>query len=1158
MDNNLCAIRSRQRLVEIASEAGVPSTDSKPSFKSIVCPTYVTKEDEERAYSLLTHRRETDPQYKAPKRMLGLGKPKVPPFDYKEATRALVAVVEENGSLGLVEALMNMVMNLGGDVNVSRKATENFAKKIIRKDKEEVRSGLLAKAIHQGDTAMVQLLATKADQIGLDEALPIAILKEDLEKTKILLQEGANPEEFHDEFRTVVKKTKEDMVELLLSGSKLPCGKCRSECLVTAVETGSLRNVSVLLRQKADADFDNALALQKAIRVHRNDLAVAIVLVGKPSSTSLDAAVALVYADTTRDIEKKMALLEMCLCGGAQGDHVAETLSQATQQGQTLLIDLLLSYNASVDYSDGAAIRRAVETQQIPILVKLLGAHPSASTLSKGIQSAMNLTDLLKVYEIMELLLNAGATGDAISQALVTAVKLCPNPQAYELIQLLLDRGNADVDFETGKALQRVTEAGVTSVLQLFLARKLALPSLSAAFPLAMSIQDVEIRYQTVEMLLRAGSEGIIVDEALVNSAKEGASSILLSKLLLSKASVNFENGKALCEAVKAQCFELIEVLVTGGSSPETLKPDTLRAVWAEGAVLHDDEHEFQFKVFQTLLERGMSGEPVNQTLVDAVMKGTPSLALCRLLVQHEASVDYEDGTPLIIAVQKGFINTLEVLLSAQPAKPSLTQALKAARRLNGEEQLAMVSRILAAGVDKEVCDSGLLEAVKEQPIDTRLIQLFLAAEASPDYSDGACILYAADVFDIDLLRLLAPTATSKDSFTKAFQVILDAKRHWYTVEGLRFVKILIEKGATGEPVDYVAVTAAETFNVDALRLVANSVTSAAVFDRAFDSAVEAKDVWLLPEGLSTIQFLLGKGVSGSTVEDALCDAAEAFSLDALDLLATAVQSAECYTIAFGKAVGAGDHWLSLEGLDVIELLLEQGAGGEILHITFLEALDAYAEGNTSEALLDVLLYYYADVNYENGYAVQFAASIGDIPLLKKFLSFGANQESISTAFSMAIVALHQDKHLLAIIDAFMENEATQPDLNFICESMDPPVFLCLQQYPESVALIKRMCEIGFNLEHEIQYNFYVPEESESDIVVETVTVLPWAVDQPELFRSAVIAVLIESNGAYKISASARPERFCCLALFRCKFPSHFNRLEGDTKICLNFPRPFF
>lgn len=45
-----------------------------------------------------------------------------------------------------------------------------------------------------------------------------------------------------------------------------------------------------------------------------------------------------------------------------------------------------------------------------------------------------------------------------------------------------------------------------------------------------------------------------------------------------------------------------------------------------------------------------------------------------------------------------------------------------------------------------------------------------------------------------------------------------------------------------------------------------------------------------------------------------------------------------------------------------------------------------------SRALIDVLLHYHADVNYESGYAVQFAASIGDIPLLKKFLSFSANQ----------------------------------------------------------------------------------------------------------------------------------------------------------------------
>ena len=1114
MDNSLSSSQSRQRLVEIANEAGVSSTDSKSISKPITCPTYVTKEDEERAYSLLTHRRETDPHYKAPKRMLGLGKPKVPPFDYKEATRALVAVAEENGSLGLVEALMNMVISLGGDVNVSRKATENFAKKIIRKDKEEVRSGLLAKATHHGNTSMVQLLATKSDQVSLDEALPIAILKDDLEKTKILLQEGANPEEFHDEFMTVVKQTKEDMVELLLLGPKLPCGKCRSECLVKAVETGSLRNVSLLLLQKADADFENALALQKAIRVHRNDLAAAIVLSGKPSSASLDAAVALAYADTTRDLTNKTALIEMCLCGGAQGDNVAETLFQAIRQGQTELIDLLLLHKASVDYSDGVAIRQAVETQQIPILIKLLGAHPSTSALSKGVTSATNLSDLDKAYEILELLLNAGAIGDAISQALITAVQLRPNPQTYKIIQLLLDPGMADVDFETGKAIQIVIEAGVMNVLQLLLARKPALPSLGAAFPLAMNIQDVKTKYQTVEMLLRAGSEGATVDEALVKSAKEGASSVSLSKLLLTKASVNYENGKALCEAVKVRCFELVEVLATGKPPSGILRPTTLTAVWAEGVILQDNELDFQFKVFQILLQHGMSGEPVNQTLVNAVMKGTPSLALCKLLVQRGASVDFEGGSPLIIAVQKGFVDTLEVLLSVQPAKPSLTQALRAARKLNGEEQLAMVSRILAAGVDKEVRDSGLLEAVKEQPIDIRLIQLFLDAEASPDFSDGACILHAADVFDLDLFCLLSRTATSKDSFTKAFQVIIDSQKQWNTAEGLRFVKILVEKGATGEPVDYVAVTAAETLNIDALRLVADSVTSAAVFDRAFDGAIEVEDVWLLSEGLATIQLLLERGVSGPSVEDALCDAAEAFSLDALDLLVTAVQSADCYTMAFGKAVGASDQWLLPEGLDVIELLLEQGAGGEVLHITFLEAVNAYVEGNASEALIDVLLFYHADVNYENGYAVQFAASIGDIPLLRKFLFFGANQESISTAFSMAIVSLHQDKHLLSIIDTFMENEAVRPDLNFVCESMDSPLFLCLQQYPESVALLERMCEIGFNLEHEIEYNIYIPEESKSEIVVEMVTVLAWAIDQPESFGSAIVAVLIKSKGA--------------------------------------------
>lgn len=1105
-------LRGRPRLHELATAFSVPLSISLMPLLSSQCPVYVTAADRERANALLAERRTVDPEYKAPKAVSKLFKKKgeVEPFSQKEVNRALAAVVAEGMSPGLADALLEF----GGDVNVARKASTSTWKKITRNDQQDRRSDLLPKAVQGGNVEITRLLASRADQLSLDGALPFALENGRLDITRILLEYKADPAEFHEQFLSKISEGREDMTGLLMQGPKRPCLECRAKGLLKAVEKGSLQNTTVLTLNEADADYQQASAFQLAVKNGRNDLAIALATGQKPPSPlSLDVAVSTVYISPDHDLEKKIALIEICLCGGAKGDHVAKTLLKAVQEKQAELVDLLLAYEASVNYEGGAVIKHVILDGQNELMLELLQKNPSPLSLSNAIDSAMTLNDLSVMYDVIKELLNAGASGDAINQALITAVKLSPDPQAYKVTQLLLDQGHADINFQEGKALQLMAASGAVDVLRLLLASEPTVVSVNAAFPFSMEIQDASTRQVVIEMLLQKGATGLVVDQALVIAAKLGAEGVLLATLLLSKASVDFENGKALCEAIRTRCFELVQVLVT-------IKPsiETLTAVWAEATMVDDDE--FQYKLFHTLLELGMKGDPVGHSLVVATMKGTQALELCKLLLKYGASVDYGNGEAMVVAVKYSFIDILELLLSANPSKESLTPALAAAQALKEEGRLTAVAPILKVGVMQEVCDAGLLQAVQEQPSDSRLIQLFLDANASPDFSNGSSVFHAAGTLDVGLLKMLGPSISSKDVVSNAFGIVFQSgDKRWRSIEGLAFVELLVAQGAAGEHVNNAAIQAARMFDIDALELIAKPVSPASVFTTAFIEATRTRDDWVSPAGLTIVQFLLERGVSGSDVQAALNKAASTFNFETLQLLSTAVVDPEAYTAALGEAFSAGEQWLLPKNQDVIDLLLEHKASGETLHNGLLQALDAYIGGTASESLIDLLLHYKADVNYSNGEALQLVASSGDDALLKKLLSYGATQESISLAFSMAIASQHEEKRLSALLDAFMQNPV-KPDVNFVYPDMDPPLILSLQLYPESAAIAKRMCDIGCSIEKEMTCEMYDDEMQEPEIV----TPLAWALFQPDnMISTDVVAALLESNGKRSTSGAISP-----------------------------------
>jgi hypothetical protein len=200
--DSLSASQRIQRLQEIAEEEDVgvakefrdlSREDTTPLSPPRRVPSFRTPDDEQRADVVLGKLRnelaQIQPQASTLKRAFTTSK-KQSPYNYEESHLALTRVIDENGSAGVAEVLLNRCRALGGDLNLARRASTGVIKKLTNAQSPEQRGRLLQTASEQGRHDFVQLLSPHADAASLDESLSIALNKHHLEVVKILLQYG--------------------------------------------------------------------------------------------------------------------------------------------------------------------------------------------------------------------------------------------------------------------------------------------------------------------------------------------------------------------------------------------------------------------------------------------------------------------------------------------------------------------------------------------------------------------------------------------------------------------------------------------------------------------------------------------------------------------------------------------------------------------------------------------------------------------------------------------------------------------------------------------------------------------------------------------------------------------------------------------------------
>ncbi len=673
----------QRRLQQMAAEWGVetlpkPALLSRP-FQLGLPSTVRTPADDHMAEELLKRQRQTNQANSQGSQGVGGLKraftTRKKGWEPKEVFDALDAHVTNLGSPGVAEALIAKLVTVGGDVNVaaSRSRTNLLTR---RKNLETFERGrILHKAIENGQVDMVAVLVPHADHVSLDSSLPAAIRSGSGDMAELLVRYGANAShtsEGQDAFRQMCcLGGHADLVELILASDGRPSPGCVSEAMVDAARKCCLDTVLRLSRSTADGNYNGAAALREAIGKCRVDVALAILTGAKPpAGAALNNAFAALFNHPNIVPNDKMAMADVLLCAGVEGDVVAAALAQAAQTGFSEMVGLLVSYGASVEYRDASVLRNAIARGKISLAQQLL-AGPSVLSPIYATECLQYIPAEIKPDErhaLLSLLLRKGAAGAALNECLVAATKagdvesvrllVTPRFPGGRLVEahdlkigprgMVYDRHEtASVQYQGGLAVHLAVQMANLAVLEVLLSAQPSADTLGTIFPSVNGLSPVD-RYKMAERLLSTGLTGPCVHEALQRALEEHPprrDETYIALLLRHNADPNFNGGSSIVTAVARQDVALLGSLLQKRPAPQSAAAAVPTAMAIADPTVRTD-------LMYLLLNAGagLEGMEVARALV-SVLKTHPTdvQLLAMLLCQGNADVNFATGTPVVL-----------------------------------------------------------------------------------------------------------------------------------------------------------------------------------------------------------------------------------------------------------------------------------------------------------------------------------------------------------------------------------------------------------------------------------------------------------------------------------------------------------------------------
>lgn len=733
--------------------------------------------------------------------------------------------------------------------------------------------------------------------------------------------------------------------------------------------------------------------------------------------------------------------------------HLTAALPVAVSQGQVEIVVLLVTYGADVSDDRAFALRKSVQSQRIDITLAIMRGKPSSEAVSSAFEDAIlfdSSSTLHEKYLLFEILLCGGARGDWVAESLVRVVRA-----SHRSIAKLLIMHGASLNFRRAEALRIAIVAGDVDLLKTLLLGDLRPDCATELFDDIPRPFTEDQTYKMMSVLIFKGASGLPLDKALVAAVQQKV--ITIVELLLNhKASVDYNDAQALQIAASAGDLNVFGLLLNKGRPRSDSMQYVLHQVPAHPQRLRYDMTKL---VVDAAGSAGIPTSILDVALMGAVDPPSQSvdLDLVKLVLLAGADVNCLDGKCFQLAIQRGSLKLLELLVADKPQPASLSSAVPEAMRLQHPTyRRKAITAFIDHGAQGPNISQALIDSLEEHPIDEGLATLLLT-RASVDYRGGQSLSKAVQCSTEKIVSSIIEIGKpNRQSLVAALLIALEpsVKHRSAKLElllqgdidhrdldkalvqeinngqacDMTIIRMLLDRGAScnhdaGKALELTI----RSGNTDLLRDLVGSKPHHETLANMLPIAMEGTD---METKYQLTRLLLHGGAKGDQVSHSLVQAiCTPFECD-LRLVKLLIQSGARIDYSGGFVIrhamsaplqadllqilvdgrGAKKTLASLVPLamaheqvvrlPLLEVLLSSGVRGSHLDAALV---DAVTEGPTSQPTIDMLLENNASVDHGDCQAIRNAAAQGHLSILQILLDRDPDPIHLPEALRLAM-----------------------------------------------------------------------------------------------------------------------------------------------------------
>ena len=958
------------------------------------------------------------------------------------------------------------------------------------------------------------------------------------------------------------------LLEILLCGGAK--GDSVAEILVRVVREGHRGIAELLIKHGASLKYKNAKALSIAVSAENVEVLTTLLHSRIDKKTASD-----LFDEIPRPFQEGVTyhLMSILISKGASGSPLNKALVVAVQQKLAGLIGLLLDHKASVDYNDAQALQMAVTAGDLDTLNLLLTkgrAQPQSMQylLPRAPPSPPQLKYAI-TKSIIQFAAGTGLPSSILDAALIEAV----SPRSHELDMDLVDlliRAGANTACREGECFQVAVRKGLIELLELLIRNASQLTSLHTAVPVAMRLEQKDVRRKILRILVDYGTQGPDVDQALHDAIVQNPMDKAMILPLLTKANVDYRGGQALIMAVRCSTRDIVAAVIDMG------KPGPQSRLAALSAVLEPATKDREAKLI-LLLQAGIDPEGLNKALVQEISnEPNGSIGVIKMLLDFKASCNYNGGRALELAIIARDSKLLELLVTSKPDRYILGSMLPVAmHNVDSATKHTSMAILLRGGAKGEQISSALIQEIcGSRTCDRQLLKLLIKHGASVDNSDGKAIKHVVlKALHIDLLRILV---TGKGASNILSSLIPLAMRHSED-QRLPILHTLLQNGAQGPELDAALVDAvsegpASQATIDLLLENNASVNfnhgeairraSAAGSSSILQCLLERKPkLRYLPEALKlamqapstqpgsstpmrlpSIRLLTQAGVKGSeTIHEALIEAVrerdynlvehliqsggdpnfmdgrsviiatEQSDIHSLTLLAKSAPTPEVFSAAFNVTTQNANiqHPEAEHRLKIAKVLLDGGAAGPAVDRAFVNALASSRNFAAQFTNMVLTCQTPLDVNFDKGRCLCVAAKKNLFELVEYLFKQSPSEQTLCSAFMSVFESDAGERSLIKMTQLFFQysKEAKKKYFQQDDPSMNP-LYQTLHRHGDKPELLQTLLYNGCRLEYRFPWEF-IPGTG-----AEETSPLLWLLCQGgECTDAHTVKILLQSRG---------------------------------------------